>query len=238
MSRARLVKSDAAPSAAASYGDFPYRKPLSAADKAALKHRSFVGGMWEELGRLQIEFLRSRGLRPEHHLLDVGCGCLRGGVHFVRYLEQDHYVGVDGNPSLLDAGLYELEQAGLDDKGSVLIESDRFEFQKAERVFDQAIAVSVLTHIFINQIARCLFEMKRVLKSGGTFYASYFEAPSPMCFETLAHKGGSPPTYYDQNPFHISTTELAALAEGAGFAFERIGDWGHPRDQMMAAFTR
>ena len=67
-------------------------------------HRQFVGGAWEEIGRLQFEYLRRQGLRPQHLLLDVGCGALRGGIHFVRYLEESHYCGIDINASLVEAG--------------------------------------------------------------------------------------------------------------------------------------
>ena len=210
-----------------------YWQPIGAKDQA----RDFVGGMWEEIGAQQMQFLRSRGLQPSHLLLDVGCGCLRGGVHFVRYLEPGHYFGVDVNHSLLEAGLDELTQANLENKGVVLIESSRFEFQKAQQQFDFAIAVSVFTHLFMNHILRCLAEMKRVLKNGSTFYASYYEARSPVFLETLSHNNGNVQTHFDQNPFHISAKELQSLAASTGFKFERIGDWGHPRGQFMAAFT-
>lgn len=36
-------------------------------------HREPVGGMWEEIGRLQFDFLIQNGLKPDHKLLDVGC---------------------------------------------------------------------------------------------------------------------------------------------------------------------
>src|SRR5205807_6035012 len=58
-------------------------------------HRAIVGGAWEEIGRLQFEFLTGNGLKPHHRLLDVGCGALRGGLHFIRYLDEGNYVGVD-----------------------------------------------------------------------------------------------------------------------------------------------
>jgi hypothetical protein len=54
-----------------------------------------VGGMWDEIGKLQFEFLVKEGLNPEHFLLDVAWGSLRVGVHFVRYLESDCYKGID-----------------------------------------------------------------------------------------------------------------------------------------------
>lgn len=63
-----------------------------------------VGGMWKEIGRLQFDFLVAHGLAPSHLLLDMGCGTLRGGLHFIRYLEPGHYWGVDKGRDLLGRG--------------------------------------------------------------------------------------------------------------------------------------
>ena len=32
-------------------------------------------------------------------LIDIGCGALRGGVHFVRHLDPGHYFGMDSEPA-------------------------------------------------------------------------------------------------------------------------------------------
>ena len=58
-------------------------------------HRERVGGMWDEIGRLQIDFLRGQGLRRATRCSTSGCGCLRGGVHFVAFLEPGRYYGID-----------------------------------------------------------------------------------------------------------------------------------------------
>ena len=68
------------------------------------QHREVIGGLWDEMGRLQLEFMRAQGLQPQHRLLDLGCGSLRAGIHFVRYLDAGRYYGLDHNQSLLDAG--------------------------------------------------------------------------------------------------------------------------------------
>lgn len=39
--------------------------------------REKVGGLWEQLGSLQFEYLVRNGLEPHHFLLDIGCGSLR-----------------------------------------------------------------------------------------------------------------------------------------------------------------
>ena len=60
-------------------------------------HRDMVGGRWDEIGRLQFDFLRARGLKPAHRPLDIGCGCLRGGIHAIKYLDAGNYYGLDIN---------------------------------------------------------------------------------------------------------------------------------------------
>jgi len=61
-------------------------KDLDAARVAETDHRGFVGGMWDEIGQLQFEYMRSKGLSPEARFIDVACGSLRGGRLFIPYL--------------------------------------------------------------------------------------------------------------------------------------------------------
>lgn len=51
-----------------------------------------IGGNWEEMGQMQLDFLVARGLAPHHRLLDLGCGTLRAGRHFIRLLEAGNFV--------------------------------------------------------------------------------------------------------------------------------------------------
>ena len=67
-------------------------------------YQDAAGGTWDETGKLQFEFLIKEELKPEHFLLDVGCGSLRGGIHFIRYLDRGRYYGRDMDESLSDAG--------------------------------------------------------------------------------------------------------------------------------------
>src|SRR5919201_1815322 len=79
-------------------------------------HRRSIGNfrLWDRLGRLQFDYLVERGLAPHDYFLDIGCGPLRGGVHFIRYLELGRYYGVDKNAPVLDeARRVELPRHGL-----------------------------------------------------------------------------------------------------------------------------
>jgi GT2 family glycosyltransferase/tetratricopeptide (TPR) repeat protein len=215
----------------------PYDQQLTSQNIDAQIHRSFVGGLWDEVGRLQFEFLKHQGLKPDHYLVDVGCGALRGGIHFIPYLNDGHYCGLDMNASLIEAGKRELRTAGIVDKKPNLLVNETFEINRFKIPFDFAIAVSVFTHLPMNHIIRCLVEMKEALNTDGVFYATFFQAPESAYTGNIKHNPGGVKTHYDSDPFHYSFDEMAYMASIAGLKVRLVGDWNHPRDQKMLAFT-
>ena len=118
-------------------------------------HREYVGGLWDEIGRLQFEFLRARGLKPAHRLFDVACGSLRAGVHFIPYLNADRYFGLDRNSDLIQAGTErELNPRDFHDKRPNFVVSGAFEFEKFGVTADIALAQSLFTHLRRTQSLR------------------------------------------------------------------------------------
>jgi ubiquinone/menaquinone biosynthesis C-methylase UbiE len=215
-----------------------YGRQLSLAEIDAKEHRTFVGGLWDEIGMLQFDFLKEYGLEPHHQLVDVGCGALRGGIPIARYLDAGHYHGIDINASLITAAKRELEEAGLEAKNACLLVNDKFELSRFGVNFDYAIAVSLFTHLPINHIVRCLVEARRVLKPKARFFATYFEAPAKVYLDSLHHTPGNIVTNYDADPYHYALEEFQWMAAIAELEVARIGEWRHPRDQRMLAFWR
>lgn len=218
-----------------------YGRELTPEEIAAGVHREMVGGMWEELGRLQLEFLQRQGLTPQSTLLDLGCGCLRAGIHFVRFLERGRYYGIDVNASLIRAGLeQELPRAGL--AGHLtpdhLLVNDAFEGWRFGVPFDYALAQSVFTHLPAADIGSALREMARCVRPGGRFYATFFEATGTAAPESLLHERGGITSFRDRDPFHYRFRDLAGLCAGLPWNPVYLGDWGHPRDQRMIRFER
>lgn len=205
-------------------------------------YRKDVGGMWEEMGKLQFDYLVKEGLKPEHRLLDVGCGSLRGGVHFIKYLEKGRYFGIDINKSLLDAGRGELKRIGLEGRKPVLIQTDSFSLEPLGVKFDYVLAQSVFTHLPINNIIRCIMNIDKVLSSGGRFYATFFENPKGkhnlLPEEHEQSDGTNLVTFFDKDPFHYDFDLFNWICEGTGMEVEYIGNWNHPRDQKMMVFMK
>lgn len=140
-------------------------------------HRQAVGGLWEEVGKLQFNFMVSEGLKPRHYFLDVGCGSLRGGVHFVRYLETGHYFGIDINQDLLEAGKGELKKNHLLHKKPILVQMSKFHFASLGQTFDYALAQSVFTHLPLNSILMCIMNIDKCLFRGVDSMRLFLKTP-------------------------------------------------------------
>ncbi len=204
------------------------RKPEGEAGIRALGHRRYVGGNWEEMGRLQFDFLLARGLEPHHHLVDVACGALRAGVHLVPYLDSGHYHGIEKEAELVRLGLEEeLDAAVRAEKAPQVLVSADFAFDRLGVRADFAIAQSLFTHLPAAMIHDCLARLRPIMAPGGVCYATFFEVDRPVRNDARPH---------DHGDFRYTREELVALAEETGWRPAYIGDWGHPRGQRMMAF--
>jgi SAM-dependent methyltransferase len=131
-----------------------------------MDHRAAVGGMWDVIGALQFDYLVAQGLRPEHYLLDIGCGSLRGGGRFIWYLDVGHYFGIEKEGELLDMGISR-EILTLRDRQPVFRVCEHFDFVGlSPKPFDFALAQSVFTHLPAAEIELCLRTACSTLRSG------------------------------------------------------------------------
>ena len=196
-------------------------------------HRAVVGGRWDDIGRLQHDFLVKEGLRAHHRLLDVGAGAFRGGVHFVRTLESGGYHAIDRSIDLLKTGYREeILPAGLGPRlpweNIAAVEDFTPPFDAR---FDFALAVSVFTHLPLPYLVLCLERLRPRMADSGRFYVTVFEGPADRSLE----RPDGITTHADRDPFHFDR-ETVLSAAGDGWRGTWIGDWGHPREQQMVVF--
>jgi len=203
--------------------------------------RERVGGLWEELGKLQFEYLVKNGLKPYHFLLDIGCGSLRGGIHFIQYLQKGHYFGIDKDPELLEGGKIELEEKNLLVKSPILKLDETFDFVSLNQKFEYVLAQSVFTHIPLAEIKKCIENVDKILIENGRFYATFFENNQEKDIEPIVIKskdGHTIETYTNKDPYHYRFSEFEKLVKGSLLSVKYIGDWNHPRYQKIMVFSK
>ena len=218
-----------------------YNKAVVDGDVEAGKHREAVGGLWDEVGQLQLDFLVAQGLMPHHRLLDIGCGSLRAGVKLVRYLDAGHFAGSDLNESLLTAGYdIELAKEGLTDKlpRSNLAADGEFDFSWCPMRFDFALAQSVFTSLPLNFLRICLERLANFVVPGGRFFVSVFEIPDDHPTHMPFRHPSGIVTHGAKEPYHYRYGDMEFCCRALPWRPVNMGQWGHPLSVRMVQFQK
>ncbi len=149
----------------------------------------FVGsGDFVEKGKVFLEYFKELGhLKPEHHVLDVGCGIGRMAIPMTKFLnESGSYKGFD----IVKKGInwckkniskrypnFEFQHLDIfnplyNTKGK--LESTEFKFPYKDESFDFVFLTSVFTHMLPEDVEHYMSEISRVLKQGGHCFITYF----------------------------------------------------------------
>jgi len=195
-----------------------------------LGHRQCVGGDWDAIGKLQFDFMLRMGLKPGLVLLDAGCGALRAGVKFIEYLDPGNYLGLDNQKRLIELGVSkELGRDLMRNKSPEFVVSDSFEFERFSKRPDFAIAQSLFTHLAESDIRACMHKLRRFMNPGARFYATWFIADG-------SHVNRSPRSHSHRS-FRYPRATVEDFGVKAGWRQRYIGDWAHPRRQMMVEYV-
>jgi cyclopropane fatty-acyl-phospholipid synthase-like methyltransferase len=127
---------------------------------------------WEKKRQFQLQFLRQMGLLPQHRILDIGCGTLRGGLPLIDYLEAGNYHGVDVREHVLNEGRQELVESGLEWKSPTLHHTPSLQSFTLTQTFDFVWGFSVLIHMPDIEVSNCFGLVANVLAPSGHFFAN------------------------------------------------------------------
>lgn len=196
----------------------PYHAPDFYKDALAKgRHRDIVGGRWEETGRIQIGLLLEEGLRPDHHLLDIGAGALRLGCKAVPYLEKGHYWATDLSGALLRQG-HQTELAEPDRlQDNHLIEDDNFNFPGVPESITHAIAFAVFTHLPTNHLRRALIQIRARFPRLEKLLFTVFLAPDATTSLGPVRQPDGVVTHDTRAPYHLLAEDLLHLTHASGF---------------------
>jgi hypothetical protein len=193
-----------------------------------LGHHADTGGQSQDIGKLQFDFLVSRGLRPSHQLVHIGCGSMSTGIHFVRCLDADHYCGMEKERDLVRKGITkELGLALFNAKRPLFIVTDRFAFECCDNRPDFAFAESLFTHLAPISIRLCLENLRTRISDDGVFLATFGEAKTARANPVEAHGHAS---------FFYTRAEMEEFGTSTGWIPTYVGEWGHPRGHMMVSY--
>lgn len=191
--------------------------------KAKIDPAMAIGGIWDEMGRHQFNFLRSHGLLTQHSLLDIGCGSLRGGQYFIDYLDAGHYCGFDLSKGVIDAGKTLIKEKELINKQPDLRinETKNLDFDfVADRRFDFIIAQSVFSHLLPHHIEECFSNIHKVMQPDAVFFFTFHPG---KCYRQRSH-----------TDFEYPDSFFEETARKNGFEIEDFSDdYKHPRGQRM-----
>jgi len=187
-------------------------------------HRAKVGPAeyFDVIGAQQFCVMVSLGLREHHRLLDVGCGCLRGGRFFIPYLMRGAYCGLEPDKELLDAGIaMEVGRGVVYHKRAEFRYFNDFRLSRIPDPFDYVLAQSILTHAGPDLAPVIFDEVFKVLVDGGVFAATWFDGVDD-CTADGWHGG-------ERLRYRPST--MAGWALAAGFSRLDVLDVRHPMGQ-------
>ncbi len=146
------------------------RRELGDEDKAIA---ATVGGDFDVFGQIELDLLRALGLKEEHSVVDVGCGCGRL-AYYLRGFTRAKYTGIDVIPELV---AYARKMAGRADWDFLVGDGERIPASVAPA--DMVCFFSVLTHLSHEDGYRYLQDARNVLKPGGLLVFSFLDFTIP-----------------------------------------------------------
>jgi hypothetical protein len=133
-----------------------------------------------QTGRTQLDALLTLGLSSDSKLLDIGCGCLRGGYWLIHFLAPGRYFGIEPHRHRVELGLrYLLEPEVQAEKRPRFDHNDTFDTSVFGERFDFFLAGSIWSHASKPQVERTLDGFVRDTTDGAVFMASYVPATRP-----------------------------------------------------------
>jgi SAM-dependent methyltransferase len=132
----------------------------------------YVGTNPEE-GIAELAVLITHGCRPEHQVLEIGCGALNAGYPVIQYLNAGNYRGVDPNRWLIEDSLKNPRvQEAVAAKGAGFDYNADFRGDLFGMKFDYVLSHSVLSHAAHWQWEPFLQNLDKCVRPGSLILAS------------------------------------------------------------------
>ena len=123
---------------------------------------------WAAGAAVAQKFFRSGKVAPDHRVIEYGCGSLRVGAHFIRYLEPEKYYGVDVVDGFYEIGQTLIGEALLNEKRPRFdVISDATVGNLARFSADFIYSSSVCYHVHPNEIGFYFAALEKITAKPG-----------------------------------------------------------------------
>ncbi len=171
-------------------------------------------------GEYYLEFMRNHGLKPEHRVLDFGCGYGRAAIPLLKFLNAGNYIGSELCDKRIELAEEWVTREGLDNKEpQFVISTDNSMPYLQDKSIDVFWTYSVFTHVPEKEVHQILEALKRILRPKGVIYFNYC---APM--------EGSPPPPPTLEDFYWEHDKLADVVRSHGYKCELADDWDDSLD--------
>jgi len=183
--------------------------------KRGAKHATLGGNLgyenWWDAGRSTVErYMRLFPFTPTSRVIDYGCGSLRVGGHFIRYLDAGCYFGIDVTMGLIEVGRDLVGAELLDEKKPQFGPIDEPTMERAARFnADIVFSTAVCYHVFPDEAPIYFGNLKRLAhKPGATLFFDVSVSDEPV----LEHALSAPVEYYTKALAPLELVQLHAIA--------------------------
>lgn len=117
----------------------------------------------------------------------------------------------------------------LETKRPELVVSDAFEFSRFSKPPDFCIAQSLFSHLTMQHIGLCLGNLSALVKSGCRAFTTFHETSFPIPSVMRSHSNRN---------FYYTRKQMEQVGRNCGWEANYVGDWKHPRRQMMMEYVK
>ena len=178
-----------------------------------------VGQHFEGIGRRWRQWLEEFGLRPDHRVLDAGCGVGRIAIPLTSYITTGSYEGFDVSRPMLEwcqqnitprFPNFRFQHADVfnkryNKKGRYTAAEYRFPYEDAS--FDFVYLLSVFTHMFPDDVDHYMSEIARVMKPGARSVITYFLL-NDRTLEAIAERRTEPAFRHKRKGYRIDSRRM------------------------------
>lgn len=200
----------------------------------ALSPTTSIGdGDYDLIGRIELSALLAAGLKPEHTLVDFGCGTGRLATHVIPRLPRGAYVGIDISRTMLAHARSSVDAQCAGASCQVTWKHQTATaFDLPSESVDFLAAFSVFTHMEHEDSYRYLLDSRRIARAGARFVFSCL--PMDLAAARAIFLASASLSVEDRwkSVRNVTTTReyMGALAEMAGW---RVDAWFKGDQQLI-----